>query len=64
MDKPVTLREALSEYSKWVAAVYAACAYNRILPVDALEYLDALRLEMRQWLGEKLLDTPIGDHNE
>jgi hypothetical protein len=54
-----TLREAISEYTKWVAAVWSAGALHQIMPDDAYYMLDGLKRELRIWIGEELLNKEL-----
>lgn len=52
----VTLRDAISEYSKWIAVVYGALVRQQIMPYDAFEKVQQLKAGLRAWIGPELLN--------
>jgi hypothetical protein len=54
-----TLRIAISEYSKWIAAIWAASARQQIMPADAWHMIGNLQHELRRWVGEELLNKEL-----
>jgi hypothetical protein len=59
MNKPITLRVVISEYSKWIAAIWGASARQQIMPADAWHMIAELQSEMRRWIGAELLNKEL-----
>jgi len=55
----VTLRDAISEYSKWIAVVYGALVRQQITPFQAFEMVKQLKAGLVVWVGDELLNREI-----
>lgn len=55
----VTLRHAITEYSRWVAALWAASVRQTIYPDDTWIKLEQLKIGLRYWVGEDLLNKEL-----
>ena len=56
METVVKLKDAITEYSKWIAVVYGALVRQQITPFQAFEMVKQLKAGLRAWIGEELLN--------
>ena len=59
----ITLRYAISEYTKWVSAVWGAMARGLSIAPDGWVMLEDLNNEFKRWIGKELLDMHFMEFN-